>query len=103
VFIADEAHMLKNWKTKRSQTLIPILMNSKRVILISGTPIVNKPQEIFNLIKIARPDITPNFFDYAARYCDPKPTPYGIDNSGNSCLQELYYLLTSSIMIRRLK
>ena len=103
VMIADEAHMLKNWKTRRVQSLMPILMGAKRVILISGTPIISKPQEIYNLLKILRPDITPPFPDYASRYCDPKPSPYGLDYSGNSCLKELNFLLTSSVMIRRLK
>ncbi len=78
-------------------------MSSKRVILLSGTPIINKPQEIYNLIKIVRPDITPLFPDYASRYCDPKETSYGLDYTGSSCLKELNYLLTSSIMIRRFK
>lgn len=103
VFIADEAHYLKSYNTKRTKALMPILMNSKRVILLSGTPIINKPLEIYNLIKIVRPDITPLFPEYASRYCDPKQESYGIDYSGSSCLKELNYLLTSSIMIRRFK
>lgn len=38
--IADEAHYLKSRDTKRSQKLLPILTDSKRCILISGTPML---------------------------------------------------------------
>jgi hypothetical protein len=48
--------------------------------LVSGTPVLNKPSEIFTLMKTLRPDIMKNFLEYAWRYCDPKEKPYGIDN-----------------------
>ena len=59
--IADEAHYLKSRDAKRSQVLIPILMKSKRTILISGTPILSKPVELYNLMKAVRPDLIPSF------------------------------------------
>lgn len=78
-------------------------MNAKRVILISGTPMLSRPFEMYNLIKIIRPDLTPSFSEYASRYCSPKDTPYGLDYSGNSCTKELHHILSQSLMIRRLK
>jgi SWI/SNF-related matrix-associated actin-dependent regulator of chromatin subfamily A-like protein 1 len=103
ICIADEAHYLKSRDAKRSKHLIPILTRAKRCILISGTPMLSRPVEIFNLLKILRPDIINNFADYASRYCNPKETPYGMDYSGNSCTKELHYILSQSVMIRRLK
>ena len=50
IAIADEAHYLKNSKSKRSETLIPILSNCKHVILMSGTPALNRPRELFPLL-----------------------------------------------------
>lgn len=35
--ILDEAHMIKNWKSQRWQTLLRF--NSKRRLLITGTPL----------------------------------------------------------------
>ena len=71
MFIADEAHYLKSRDAKRSKALIPILTASKRVILISGTPMINRPVELFNLLRILKPDCVDNFTEYAGRYCDP--------------------------------
>ena len=64
VCIADEAHYLKSRDSKRSKELIPILSSSKRVILISGTPMLARPVEIYNLLKAIRPDIMCSFQDY---------------------------------------
>jgi len=33
----------------------------KRIILISGTPVLSRPSEIFNLVKIIRPDVFKRF------------------------------------------
>lgn len=45
--IADESHMLKNSKSKRTQYLVPILNACKRTILLSGTPALAKPHELY--------------------------------------------------------
>lgn len=83
--IADEAHYLKSRDSKRSKNLIPILQNAKRVILLTGTPLLNRPVEIFNIMTIIRPDVAPNFKDFTNRYCQPKKTNYGLDFSGSTC------------------
>ena len=70
--IADEAHYLKSRDSKRSKNLIPILQSAKRVVLLSGTPILNKPVEIYNILRILRPDVTPSFKDFTNRYCNPR-------------------------------
>ena len=70
--IADETHYLKSRDAKRSQNLIPILSMAKRVVLISGTPMLARPVEMFNLLNILRPDVFSNFRDFSSRYCAPK-------------------------------
>ena len=94
---------MSNLQSKRSNVLIPILREMKRIILISGTPMLARPEEIFNLLHIIRPDIFTNFMKFAARYCDPKKSRYGKDYSGACHIRELNYLITKHIMIRRLK
>ena len=69
--ICDEAHYLKSAKAQRSKNLIPILTRMKRLILLSGTPILARPIEIYNCLTMLRPDIFHDFFRYAHRYCDP--------------------------------
>ena len=101
--IADEAHYLKSRSAKRTISLTPILQRSKRVVLLTGTPILAKPMEIFPLLHILRPDKFKGFREFGSRYCDPKILPYGmIDWSGSSNTRELNSIL-NRLMIRRLK
>jgi SWI/SNF-related matrix-associated actin-dependent regulator 1 of chromatin subfamily A len=103
MIIADEAHYLKARDSQRSKNLMPILEQAKRVILLSGTPVLSKPIEIYNLMQILRPDVTPSFTNFANRYCKPTQSRYGIDYTGASCTIELHHLLMSTYMVRRLK
>jgi len=73
---------------------MPIFMRAKRSILISGTPMLSRPVEIYNLMKILRPDLVTSFQQYAQRYCDPQESQYGTDYTGNSCTKELHYVLS---------
>lgn len=100
--IADEAHYLKSREAKRSKILLPLMQKSKRLILLSGTPIVARPAECFNLFKALRPDIFNKFLQFADRYCDPKNGPFGRDYTGSSNVKELNFIL-NNLMIRRLK
>ena len=100
--IADEAHYLKSPDAKRTKCLMPIIKRSKRVILITGTPILAKPVELYPLLSILRPDLFHNFKIFGNRYCDPKRNFFGMDWTGSSHPKELNFIL-KNIMIRRLK
>lgn len=56
--ILDEAHKIKNPSTKTHKTLKKI--NSALIILLTATPLVNSPLDIFSLVNF----IYPGFFDY---------------------------------------
>ena len=100
--IADEVHYLKNRNAKRSKILLPLMQKSKRLILLSGTPILAKPVECFTLLKALRPDIFLSFKAFGNRYCDAKMTNFGMDFNGSSNAKELNFIL-NNLMIRRLK
>ena len=100
--ILDEAHCIKNRETIRAKNILPIAIRAKRLILMTGTPLLAKPLEGYPLLYALRPDIFPYFKQYAYRYCDPQPTPFGINWSGTSNTKELHWLL-STLMVRRLK
>ena len=100
--ILDEAHCIKNRDTIRAKNILPIAIRAKRLILMTGTPLLAKPLEGYPLLYALRPDLFPYFKQYAYRYCDPQPTPFGISWSGTSNTKELHWLL-STLMVRRLK
>uniref|UniRef100_A0A8C3XW12 SWI/SNF-related matrix-associated actin-dependent regulator of chromatin subfamily A-like protein 1 n=1 Tax=Chelydra serpentina TaxID=8475 RepID=A0A8C3XW12_CHESE len=103
VVIIDESHFLKNTKTARCRAAMPLLKAAKRVILLSGTPAVSRPAELYTQIVAVRPTFFPQFHSFGLRYCDAKKMPWGWDYSRSSNLGELKLLLEESVMIRRLK
>ncbi|CAG9328542.1 unnamed protein product [Blepharisma stoltei] len=103
VIIADESHYLKNFNAKRTKFLVPFIQKAKRAILLSGTPVLSRPAELFTQLSCIRPDIFPSFRAFAERYCDPKIIFKRMDYSGASHMRELHVLISNTIMIRRLK
>ncbi|XP_030181195.1 SWI/SNF-related matrix-associated actin-dependent regulator of chromatin subfamily A-like protein 1 isoform X1 [Lynx canadensis] len=103
VVIIDESHFLKNIKTARCRAAMPILKVAKRVILLSGTPAMSRPAELYTQIIGVRPTFFPQFHAFGLRYCDAKQQPWGWDYSGSSNLGELKLLLEEAVMLRRLK
>lgn len=107
LFVADEAHYMKNPKAQRTMALLggkaakPIQAAKK--ILLTGTPITNRPIEIFPLVSFLWPSVFSNMWHFAKRYCAAVNTGWGWDFSGASNLDELQNLLRASGMIRRLK
>ena len=111
VWLWDESHALKSETSQRSIELIPLLQKMKRIVLISGTPVLARPSELFNLVKILRPDIFNSFKIFAKLYWDPKQKQIRMgkhirtvtEYKGSTNSQELNYWLSKHIMIRRLK
>jgi SWI/SNF-related matrix-associated actin-dependent regulator 1 of chromatin subfamily A len=55
--------------------------------MITGTPAMSRPIELYNLLLTLRPNVFMNFAEFANRYCNPKPRTFGypgIDYSGSS-------------------
>ncbi|XP_034144871.1 SWI/SNF-related matrix-associated actin-dependent regulator of chromatin subfamily A-like protein 1 isoform X1 [Esox lucius] len=103
VLIMDESHFLKNIKTARCKAALPLLKAAKRVILLSGTPAMSRPSELYTQILAVNPALFPRFHDFGTRYCDARQLPWGWDYSGSSNLVELKLMLEESLMLRRLK
>ncbi|XP_036965140.1 SWI/SNF-related matrix-associated actin-dependent regulator of chromatin subfamily A-like protein 1 [Acanthopagrus latus] len=103
VLIMDESHFLKNIKTARCKAALPLLKAAKRVILLSGTPAMSRPSELYTQILAVRPTLFPRFHEFGVRYCAAKQMTWGWDYSGSSNLGELKLLLEECLMLRRLK
>ena len=52
VVIVDECHMLKNKDSKRTKSLAPFLGSTCRLILLSGTPALSRPIELFPQLQL---------------------------------------------------
>uniref|UniRef100_A0A8C1TNL5 Zinc finger, RAN-binding domain containing 3 n=1 Tax=Cyprinus carpio TaxID=7962 RepID=A0A8C1TNL5_CYPCA len=106
VILVDESHYLKSRNAARSKILVPIIQNAKRAILLTGTPALGRPEELFMQIDALYPRRFGTWSDYAKKYCNAHYKFFGArrqwDCRGASHLDELHQRL-SEIMIRRLK
>jgi len=103
--VFDESHYIKNPKAKRTKSAMNIAKNIPHKILLTGTPILNRPVELISQLKVLGvfDKIANGWFDYVNRYCDAKQTRFGWDVSGASNLDELNEKLREICMIRREK
>lgn len=102
--ICDESHYLKSKKTKRCKAITPLVKKAKYALLLSGTPALNRPIELYSQCHMLYPEFFPKYKDYAERYCDGKMSPMGFyDDSGISNNFELTWYVRKIALIRRVK
>lgn len=114
VLVVDECHYLKNPKAKRTQQVVgkwdasirgwgihPIQATYK--LLMTGTPVVNRPIELWPVLHYLDPANWRNYMDFAKTYCNAYHNGYGWDFTGSSNLDDLQRKLRASMMVRRLK
>lgn len=67
--IVDEGHSIKETQTKRTKETLELAESAENIYLITGTPILNRPIELYALLKIVRHPIADNWYKYAYRFC----------------------------------
>jgi len=100
--IADEAQMIKELSAGRTRMTRILSDKVESVILLSGTPIMNRPKELFSMLNIIDKKTWGNFMDYTKRYCDGHYGQWGWECDGASNLDELRSRI-SPYFLRRLK
>ena len=105
--ILDESHLVKSSKSARTKAAEAIVQHCRRVLLLSGTPALSKPLELFTQIRLIEPKLL-SYNDFGMRYCDGKKINFGAgktghDFKGSSNMEELRLLLYERLMVRRMK
>lgn len=101
LIVADEAHYVKNEKAKRSAAFYAMAEKVNRKLMLTGTPILNRPVELFHIIKCL--GFKMDYWAYVRRYCNAVKESHGWNLKGASNLEELQVRLRQSIMVRRQK
>jgi len=101
--VLDEWHKLKNRTADRTIAVTELARGVTHVIGLSGTPIENRPMELYHTLSLIDKTVVPNYWTFAQRYCGAKHNGFGWDFTGASNTDELHELLTRTIMIRRRK
>ena len=97
VIIGDEATRISNPRARQSKLIKKL--KAKRRLALTGTPISNRAQEIWNLVDFCQPGAIGKYWDFINRYC-LKNKFGGIEGYQN--LDELQSRL-KRYMIRRMK
>lgn len=114
--IGDEAHYCKDTKTLRTKAFLSLTEHAQQVYCLTGTPVMNRPIEIFALLKAVKhplahsQDKTASALrkEFGKRYCAAYFHQFGRsgrgfwDETGSSRLPELR-ALTKDIFLRRTK
>uniref|UniRef100_A0A8C4YY22 Zinc finger, RAN-binding domain containing 3 n=1 Tax=Gadus morhua TaxID=8049 RepID=A0A8C4YY22_GADMO len=106
VVVVDESHYMKTRNAARTKILAPIVQSAKRAFLLTGTPALGRPEELFMQIDALYPKMFGTWTEYAKKYCNAHYRYFGRqrqwDSRGSSNLEDLHQRL-NQIMIRRLK
>ncbi|VFQ74958.1 unnamed protein product [Cuscuta campestris] len=113
IIIIDESHHLRCSKKKSEpeeiKAVLDVAVNIKRLILLSGTPSLSRPYDIFHQINMLWPGLLGKTkYDFAKTYCSIRLVQgcrgkAFYDFSKGTRLEELHMLLKQTVMIRRLK
>jgi len=102
--VVDEAHYLKTIDSHRTRHILPLLLRAPHVLLLSGTPCPNRPEELYPLMHAIRPKLVPSFPEFSSRYCNPRRTAFcARDTRGSDRTEELKWLLHRAFWVRRTK
>lgn len=102
--VFDESHYLKNGKAKRTKAAKAISHTVPIRLMLTGTPILNRPVELVAQLEVlGRLTEFGGFWPFVTRYCDARQTQWGLDAKGASNLGELHERLTGSCLVRRTK
>jgi SWI/SNF-related matrix-associated actin-dependent regulator of chromatin subfamily A-like protein 1 len=103
VLVLDEIHYIKSNSAQRTKATKKLAKGIPYIIGLGGTFIVNRPIEGYNALKLISPSLFPDYWAYAREYCNATYNGFGWNFNGASNVEELHRILTSTVMIRRLK
>lgn len=102
--VLDECHAFKNKKSKRTQLALEWAKQIPYKVLMTGTPMLNRPNELVAQLLIL--GILDSKFGseqkFLSEYCSPRNSQYRVDYSGSSNLTKLHNKM-KKIWLRRTK
>ena len=98
--VLDECHRIKNPKAARTKAAMLAMKKVENVYALSGTPIPNRPIELWPLLN-GLGVFRGGWYDFAARYAKLWNAPWGLDSSGASNLAELKAMMKPHVLRRK--
>lgn len=77
MFVLDEIHALKNYKSKTHKAAASVAKLSSRVVGMTATPVKNRLMEFFAIFRVIKPDLFPRISHFHNEFCVTKLQPIG--------------------------
>ncbi len=100
--VLDECQMIGSVTAARTKAAAEVAAPLSHAIALSGTPLTNRPAELWPTLNIVRPDLFPSFWKFACDHCEPKMVRGQWQYRGARNLKQLNHKL-EDVMIRRRK
>jgi SWI/SNF-related matrix-associated actin-dependent regulator 1 of chromatin subfamily A len=102
--VFDEAHLIKNRKSKRSKVCFNhYFKNSKYRLLMSGTPCTVHVTDLYTPLHAMLPSVFTNFWDFAEEFSNPVRTPWAVKYEGIKNGKKLKRFLRDTVLVRYTK
>ena len=109
--VFDEGHYIKNHRSQRSRYSRRLLEGGETsgrgpspvVHVLTGTPLTNRPRDLFPLLQLVDHALGRSFLAFAKRYCDARKNDYGHWLTGGVSNVEELAVQLQGIMLRRTK
>lgn len=101
--VADESHNIGSLKAQRTQAFIALAEKVPKRIIVSGTPLTNRPWELYPSLHVLMPKRFDNPYSFGHTYCEPYKEFGHWQFNGARNLSHLHKILKQRCMIRRLK
>ena len=104
--VFDEGHYIKNHRSQRSilsRRLVAEGAADPVVHVLTGTPLTNRPRDLFPLLQLVGHSLGQSFLAFAKRYCDGRKNDYGYWMTGGASNTAELSVQLQGIMLRRTK
>lgn len=102
--VLDESVAVKERKSQRSKAAARLAERAEHVIALTGTPVLNRPAELWNQLAIVRPDLPLGSWSaFGKRYNGYHKTRFGWEMGAPAHLEELEGRLRSTLLVQRRK
>lgn len=99
----SNCHYIKNWDSDRYKHAKTLAAGISKRIALTGTPLTNRPAELWAILSIICPDLFPERMKYMWTYTRPRKFRGRWMFPGAKHTRELHLLLTARCMIRQRK
>lgn len=101
--IVDEAHRFQGRTSKQSKGLKKLTTRTAKITLLTGSPMWNRPDSLWNLLNVLYPKRFPSYWKFVDYFCESERTRWSrkIVGPNMRTIEQLRWLLAPLLLRRR--